>query len=52
MNKLELRILQVVTVCLSGLWALVNNAGVMGPIGPMEWQTVDNFLEVTTFSCE
>ena len=31
---------------LSGLWALVNNAGIHGPIGPIEWQTDEEFFQV------
>jgi len=30
-----------------GLWAVLNNAGIMGNIGPAEWLTVDSYKSVT-----
>lgn len=36
----------------SGLWGLVNNAGIFGDLGPMEWSTRKDFqrvLNVNTF---
>lgn len=37
---------------LTGLWAVVNNAGVAGSVAPIEWQTEDDFrktLDVNLF---
>lgn len=30
----------------TGLWALVNNAGVAVPSGPNEWLTIEDFVKV------
>lgn len=31
---------------MSGLWGLVNNAGISVPIGPMEWMQLEDFKKV------
>jgi len=30
-----------------GLWAVMNNAGILGPIGPPDWLTVDDYKSVS-----
>jgi len=29
-----------------GLWGLVNNAGVLGPTGPADWQTIEDYKDI------
>jgi len=41
-----------VTVIVWGLWGVLNNAGILGPIGAPEWMTIDDYrttCEVNTF---
>ena len=32
--------------CTVGLWGVVNNAGILGPFCPPEWQTIDDYKAV------
>ncbi len=38
--------LHVLCLLVSGLWGLVNNAGISVPIGPVEWMQLEDFKKV------
>ena len=35
----------------AGLWAVLNNAGIVGGGGPDEWLTIDDYKEVNCTGC-
>ena len=36
----------------SGLWGLVNNAGIAGPIGPVEWLRIEDYQKVSCINID
>ena len=36
--------------CFSGLWGLVNNAGIIGKPGRTDWQTLDDYRKVASIN--
>ena len=34
----------------SGLWGLVNNAGIMGKLGRVDWQTLNDYRKVASIN--